>query len=101
MESLPPGVGHVAGTLFITLEAINPLGAEPGFTVLSRVAWLTEAGTTDVVALPTIHTLAGLCTKQPVAPHWALILAPVRLKKIKNNTKQSINKQKNCYISHK
>lgn len=78
MQSLPPGVGHVAGTLFITLEAINSLGAEPGFTVLPCVPWLTETGTTDVVALPTIHTLAGLCTTQPIAPHGALILAPVR-----------------------
>lgn len=62
MQSLPPGVGHVAGTLFITLKAINSLRAEPGFTVLAAVPWLTEAGTADVVALSTIHTLAGLCT---------------------------------------
>lgn len=66
----------MAGTLFITLEAINSLGAEPGFTVLTGVPWLTETGTTDVVALPTIHTFAGLCTMQPVGPHWAFILAP-------------------------
>lgn len=95
VKSLPPGVRHVAGTFFVTLEAINSLGAEPGFTVLPSVSWLTKTGTTDVVALSTIHTLAGLCTTQSIAPHWALILAPVRKKKARN--KQT----KYCFISHK
>lgn len=73
----------MAGTLFVTFETINPLRAKPCFTVLSSISWFTEASTADMVAFPTIHTLAGLSTPYSISAHWTLILTAVRKTKEK------------------
>lgn len=68
----------MAGTLFVTFKTINSLRAKPCFAALSSISWFAETSTTNMVAFPTIHTLAGLGTPYSVSPHRTLILASVR-----------------------
>lgn len=70
-------VVQVAGTPLVTFDAIEPFWTQARLTAVASKACFTEAGAAHVVTLPSIDTLAGLCTANSVGANGTLILAPV------------------------
>lgn len=69
-------VVQVAGALFVTFDAVEPLRTQACFAALTSKACFAEARTTHMVTLPSIDTLAGLSTENAIGPNRTLILAP-------------------------
>lgn len=76
--SLPLGVWGMARALLVTLEAVDALWADSGFTHLSRETRLAQTSTANVVTLGSVFTATSLAAVHTVLANWTFILAPAK-----------------------
>lgn len=80
----------MAWTLLITLEAVDTLCTEAGFTHLTCVTRLAQTRTANVVTLGSILTATCLAAVHTILANGTFILAPANTHKTRH-TPQGIN----------
>lgn len=76
--ALPLGVWSMAWARFVTLEAVDALWADAGFTHLAHVTWLAQTSTANVVTCGSIFTATGLAAVHAILANRTFILAPAK-----------------------
>lgn len=74
-----------AGAVFVTDESIQASGTETILTARPLEAFVTQAGTVDVVAFGSVLAVTLVSTLWPISANWAFILASGWIKKTRRS----------------